>query len=351
MAGNTKILFLYSLVQPYLLAGIASLAKNYNTQVLVYRWKTSNDAPLAVTEINNVRIEEKRDVEAMRNDIKKFQPDIVYIAGWMDADYWRFTKTLHKQAKVVMGIDNQWFGNVKQRINCLFDPLGIHKRIHYAWVPGYQQYEYAGRLGFKASNILTGLYTTDTQRYETAFLNGRLTKENSFPHSFLYVGRLVEHKFGNVLRAFTSFESGELKDWELTVVGRGDMAEHALMQNQRIKYHGFVQPEDLPGYAEKSGVFCLLSSDEPYGMVIPEFAMAGMPLFLTHTCGAAKSYLIDGYNGFLVRELTVDAIRKKMLEIVNSDDTLLNAMGVRSHDLAIGRTSDTWAATLMSVLN
>src|SRR5581483_6183719 len=62
----------------------------------------------------------------------------------------------------------------------------------------------------------------------------------------------------------------------------------------------------LEAYAA-ADVFCLLSTHEPWGVVVNEAAACGLPLVLSDRVGAAADLLRDGENGVLVPAGDVDA--------------------------------------------
>ena len=79
-------------------------------------------------------------------------------------------------------------------------------------------------------------------------------------------------------------------------------------------------------------VFALLSTFEPWGVVVNEAAACGLPLVLSDLVGAAHDLLVDGENGALVPGGDVDAAARA-LSALAADPDLRAAQGARSREL------------------
>jgi glycosyltransferase involved in cell wall biosynthesis len=82
-------------------------------------------------------------------------------------------------------------------------------------------------------------------------------------------------------------------------------------------------------------VFALLSTHEPWGVVVNEAAACGLPLVLSDRVGAARDLLQDGENGVLVPAVDVEAAAAAFRRLAGDID-LRKRMGARSPDLARG---------------
>ena len=82
-------------------------------------------------------------------------------------------------------------------------------------------------------------------------------------------------------------------------------------------------------------VFALLSTHEPWGVVVNEAAASGLPLVLSDRVGAAHDLLVDGRNGMLVPagdpEAAGGAIR-----VLAADPERRRAMGAASREVVAG---------------
>ncbi|QEC41033.1 glycosyltransferase family 4 protein [Pseudobacter ginsenosidimutans] len=249
---------------------------------------------------------------------------------------------------VIMGLDNPWKANFRQRIAVWLSPFFQQKFCSHLWVAGIWQYEYARRLGFSPARIIRGLYCADTSQIR----NNRQNKTRRI----LYIGRLVNYKRPDwLLRAFIEIqrENPGLMDWKLTFIGNGPL--HTDLQrnpskNGQVEFLPFMQPTEIRKYYEEATVFCLPSHFEHWGVVVQEAAAAGLPLLLSDTCGAATEFLVDGWNGYQFRSQEFEDLKQKLLLLMNKEITELDEMGNASSKLSKRIDHDSWAASLKSVL-
>ena len=57
-----------------------------------------------------------------------------------------------------------------------------------------------------------------------------------------------------------------------------------------------------------------------WGLVVNEALGCGLPVISTDRCVAALELIRDDYNGFIVPIEDVEALNKKMLELINIED-------------------------------
>src|SRR4051812_4310308 len=125
MVQTSRLVFLTSHLQPFLLAGIDALLQAGPVEVILISWTSAAAAPLKGRPKAGLEIHEKtdRNKEALRRKIASFQPHIIYGPGWMDKDYLRWIRDCRKQGAVtIMAMDNHWKGTLKQYLLCLASP-------------------------------------------------------------------------------------------------------------------------------------------------------------------------------------------------------------------------------------
>ena len=89
---------------------------------------------------------------------------------------------------------------------------------------------------------------------------------------------------------------------------------------------GPINNEDFDE-VKKSGCFIVPSHWEPWGVVVHEFGLAGLPLILSNKVGARSTFLIDNYNGYTFKSKNNKSLQDAMLKIMNSSDKSLLKMG------------------------
>jgi len=343
-----RIAFLYTRVSGYLSACLQALKENYRTKILLYRWPESETAPFKkcltdFIDVHHIRSTES-DLEIIEN-VNKFDPQVIYIAGWTDKGYLKSSKTFRKSGiPVISGMDAQWYGNIRQRLACLAAKWYLHPAVDILWVPGERQRFFAQRLGYSGNRCWSGMYTCDWEKFARVKEN----VQNGAPPLFLFVGRYVEKKGIDILvRAYAQYRQEVEDPWDLVCAGAGPLKQ-SLDSESGIKDFGFVQPGDLPNFMSKAAVFILPSRKEAWGVVIHEATAVGLPVICSEACGAGVHLVQDGFNGFIFETENPDHLAEKMFRMhhVTEDERYL--MGERSHDLSKQFTPQRWAETLVN---
>ena len=350
-----KILYLYTEVMGYNLPVFQELVNNYGARVEVVHWNRKKLTPyVPTTQSSNIRFHERFSFTAKQlvDFASDLRPDLVYVSGWQDRGYFPVLKRLKRQgAKIVMGLDSQWVGSVRQQIGAMLIRWCYKPRyFHYAWVPGPLQYAYANRIGFATNEIITHLLTADTQLFSQAALELKESKATNYPKQFLYVGRLTEPKgIYTLIKAFDLYQKKYSGDWGLTFIGTGPL-EKELNSYPAIAVLPFMTQQALAAQAKKTGAFILPSLYEPWGVVAHEFGSAGLPLILSDKVGSRQQFLVDQLNGYVFAHGSVEDLAKKMFLISSSNNTKLIEMGRISSLLSCVINPQIAAASFVSVI-
>jgi glycosyltransferase involved in cell wall biosynthesis len=212
------------------------------------------------------------------------------------------------------------------------------------------QYEYATRIGFSKAEILCNLLSANSDIFTTA-ASERAQSPSAIRNSFLYVGRFAKQKGIDILiNAYRIYKEKYQGHWTLTCIGNGPMAGD-LGQHADISVEGFQSQKELSQQAKSAGAFILPSRYEPWGVVVHEFASAGLPLILSERVGARPQFLIDGANGYTFYQDSAEDLAHKMSLISKQSKEKLDAMGMLSARLAAHITPEIAAASFMSVVS
>jgi glycosyltransferase involved in cell wall biosynthesis len=134
------------------------------------------------------------------------------------------------------------------------------------------------------------------------------------------------------------------------LIGNGPLKEK-FKETNAITIKDFSSSEKLVIEAKDSSIFCLPSRKEPWGVVIHEFASAGMALLTSSACGANTEFLRHGYNGYIFKTNSKESLKNYLQKLMNASDNSIAEMGNRSHQLAQHVTPEMWATSFMSVLD
>lgn len=346
-----KILYLYSEVMGYTISTIRALAERGIVVHVVY-WDHKKLTPYQAPNIPNVFMYKRSELslDEIKKLAKNITPAITVVSGWMDKDYMSVAKQLRLEGvTVVVGFDDQWHGTLKQWLAIILGWVGYFTRFYsHAWVAGSYQFEYARRLGFEKKNIVYDLYSADLRLFNHAFNDSKENKQNYYPHRFLFVGRFEPAKGLDVLLQAWQQLGVKKGDWELHLIGNGSLKAQ-LEATAGVVLKDFMQPEQLMLEVANAGCFLLPSRGEPWGVVVHEFAAAGLPLILSDSVGAASTFLIPGLNGYSFKANDPQALATRMRQMISMTDQELHAMAVSSHVLSQRITPETSAANLLAI--
>jgi glycosyltransferase involved in cell wall biosynthesis len=264
---------------------------------------------------------------------------IVFVAGWAIKSYNQgITKLSGNKIPVVLMMDTPWRISAKKIAFVLYFLLFRKRYYHYAWVPGSQQVKYASKLGFKPSEIGTGLYTTNTAIFNNA--NKVKTQDTSLK-KLLFAGRLISYKgVDTILNAWNRIDNKDKKGWELEFIGNGPLAD--AIQKAGFKVLPFLQLNELSNYFQKSNAFYLGSYQENWGVAVHDAAACGLPLVLSNNVLAGDVFLENEKNGFVFtagddRELAM--VLKKLFAL---DAKQMEDMELRSFELSKKVSVEKW---------
>ena len=346
-----KIVFLYTELATYFLACIEKLLQYPDVEVHIVRWPVNKEAPFNFYFSNNVKIYDRNDYSSigqLQKLISTIAPSVIYTSGWIDKGYLKICKHYKNKIPVVVGLDTQWQGSIKQHILTLLSPFKILNYFTHCWVPGKLQYEYALRLGFKKEQILTGVYSCDFDLFHDQYLANKKSRQDQFPERFIYVGRYIEHKgITDLWQAFIELQNESPNDWELWCLGTGGIKP---IEHQKIKHFGFVQPNELPKYIKETGVFVLPSHFEPWGVVVHEFAAAGFPIICSDQVGALTAFVEHNINGYVYEAGNTAELKNQLKKVMQLSDVELFEMGENSTKKAQKITPEIWSETLMKLI-
>ncbi len=334
---------------PYAIAVMRALVKDHGMLVDCIYWDTNKRTPFVPANENGITFHPRSAFG--KGSILQFidarSPSIIYVAGRMDRLYLQAALRCKNKSIIVTGCDNQWTGSIKQRIAALLSLLLYKRYFDYFWVPGKRQYKFAKRMGYTDKNIIPHLLTADSAVYGKVWAESKAQKKKSYPHTLVYVGRFAEEKGLDILiSAFTELKREMANDWELTLVGSGNLP---VSGNDFITVKGFMTATELAEEAKLWGAFCLPSRHEPWGVVIHEFAMAGLPIVCSDSAGAGDDLVQHNVNGFIFKNGDKDDLKRALTALMSKTDDELIGMGIVSYELSKMQSPEIAANSLINL--
>lgn len=319
--------------------------KQTGNTYLVVRKSPSPDAPFAITSEKGIEIVDGDGLSSydVHSLAKKFRPGILYLSGWADPRFKKVALDFKKQGiPVLMGMDNHWLGNFKQKIASFISYFLVRRYCTHIWIPGNAQLKFAHKLGFSEANILKGLYCADDSVFSDI-------QQYKFKKQITFVGRLVDHKGAEILfDVIRELILENTLDFEVKVIGNGPLSER-IPKHKNIQHLNFVNPQDLPKELENAGFFILPSLYEAWGVVVHEAVLAGLPVITTHQTGAASQFVDHGTNGFIYDAYDKKALKNILLKLASISEDDYQAMSFKSKEKAQSINLSLWSSTLNSV--
>jgi glycosyltransferase involved in cell wall biosynthesis len=233
-----------------------------------------------------------------------------------------------QKARMLFQLDGQWRSTLKQNLNPYLPFSSNRQSITFC--SRRPPVSLRGGWVIKSTGIL--------QRPHRQLRN---ISQQPF-ENFIFIGRLVSNKgIEDLIAAYKDYRSSISEPWNLIIAGKGEL-KHICENCEGVELKDFVQPKDLPKLLSEASCFVLPSHFEPWGVVIHEAVIVGLPVICSCACGASTMFVRDGQNGYIVhpdrRSLTA-AMKKMSAKTENQ----LEQMSAISRDLGLLWTSQKWA--------
>ena len=279
--------------------------------------------------------------------------------------FWR-TKYVYKIAKQILQTNlsrkNYWF---TFQMQSLFDcslpdtPHFLytdHTHLENLKYPGYdakslyknwidaecQIYQNATINFVRSTNIRKSLieqYQQPAEKVIISYAGSNIESDNSIAaeknysnQNILFVGLDWERKGGpELIEAFKQVLD-KFPKATLTIVG-----SNPKLQLPNCKIIGKVSSAELINFYNSASIFCMPTTNDPFGIVYLEAMQAGLPIIATNV-GAIPDFIQNDWNGFLVEPGDVQGIANGLIKLLSSAD-LCRLFGKRNIDLIKERYS------------
>lgn len=344
-----RVLFSVQQISGYLLAGLRELQKVADIVILYIPFEgfIADDDPLK-KQLKWIDQTVHSTLQSVLAELDGWTPDVYLCGGWVYKPYLALARHFKRNSKTVnvLRIDTAWRGSMRQMAHCVLSRLMLAPFFDYGWGAGKKQEIYLKKLGI--SKTAPGVYAADVEKFAESFQY----RVKPWPHTFLYIGRYVEVKnMRRMERAFLqAIEKNESSDWNLICIGGGDLWNQRTI-HPRIQHLGYKKPWEIQNYVRNAGCFVLPSMYEPWGVVVQEAAVMGLPMICARQVNATEKYLKEDETGFLFEAFDEEDISKAFLKIMDMTDERLEQMGAESHALGMSYTPQDWVKRLLSFLD
>jgi glycosyltransferase involved in cell wall biosynthesis len=333
-----RILILYRELAAYLVPTLEDVVKRFNAQITLVVYEINSEAPYVFPSINGVNIVRKLD---FLHDQFVNSFDLLFCSGWADKDYLRIISQQQNKTVKVICFDTEWLFKWRKILGVIYLRLMIKNKFDYAFVPGKSSNRFGKFMGFSNKQIFRGVYSADVEKFSR--LRIEVIRPNDRPKRFLFVGRYVKEKgIHDVCKAFAEFCTVSDERWELWCVGTGPEKINCI-KHQKIKHLGFLQSDELVGILGDVDVFVMPSHSEPWGVVLHEMVLSGLPILVSNRVNSRELFLDEGVNGLEFVSGSVDDLILKMLEITILYKNKRKAMMDRSRKLGRLVMNNNWS--------
>lgn len=300
--------------------------QNDDTIVYDYPYKV-----LFERSLDQVSFAERR--KALFRVFNEYRPDVLNITGYFDwAQVLLMFYARAKGVKVVISSESSsadhnrsgWKEAIKKVI------VG---RANAFFCFGKTSAEYLESLGVAKSAIkVRNAAVIDEQvihqRYDEVQKELSATAK-SVSKKFVYVGRLAPEKnLDTLIRAFANAVKQTGADWQLLFVGGGPEKENLekLVAGSgiagKVIFAGGFPWYQVPRWLAQSDVLVLPSKSEPWGLVVNEAMVCGMPVIVSDTCGCAGDLVCNGANGFAFDHKQQADLEKHLTWFIQNPDRI-----------------------------
>jgi glycosyltransferase involved in cell wall biosynthesis len=193
-------------------------------------------------------------------------------------------------------------------------------------VYGSKAADYLKSLGSGSKPVYTAINTVDTEFFASETTRHRTTKIQDGKFHLTFTGYLVKRKKVENLLSCIALLSQKRNDFVLDILGDGEdrkrlenwCTEHQL--NGVVKFHGFIQKEDLPKHLALSVGFLFQTDFDIWGLVLNEAMAAGLPVIASPHAGAAADLIRDGVNGYISDFSDTTATIARIEELLDNRD-------------------------------
>jgi glycosyltransferase involved in cell wall biosynthesis len=253
-------------------------------------------------------------------------------------------------------------GGLRSRIKDRIYPAWM-KWIAFALPGGTRQAEYFRHYGVPDEKILVSHMTVDTVKVRETRTQSRceFRQARKIPGEqvvCLFVGRLVEQKALDTLLA--AFEIAAARDSRLGLAIVGDGPGRSLVERSSGKFPGriwFAGRENQQGvisWMRSCDALVLPSRSEPWGLVVNEAMVCGLPVIVSDACGCVDDLVFHDENGYVFPVGNVDKLAEAMVAMA-ADKEKRRAMGDASQrniaPWVIERQAETIKTALVRMLN
>jgi len=276
--------------------------------------------------------------------LNNLKPDVVFAPATPFPEGMAAIAYRRINRKRVVIMDDAWeYSDRRGFLTRLIKRL-IHRNVDAAFIPARSHISYYKKLGFTEDRIIYGVDVVDNE-YFSNMSHRIISKSSSLRLSknlpqkyFLFVGRFLPRKgLETLIEAYNKYCTRlEEKAWKLVLVGNGPDFDRIYKLSQSVSKIIFAGPQ----YGNELCIFYGLGSavivpsiSDSWGLVVNEAMASGLPVLVSTGCGAAKTLVKDGENGWKFPPGDSDYLSELMVRLGEFSQEKLKKMGNQSRKI------------------
>lgn len=280
------------------------------------------------TELDQILTRQK--IISLLKRVAFHNPKLIYLNGYYDASYWAvIVYAKLKNIKII--IDSESTESSRER----FWWKEMIKKIVIPRMDGYlclgtKATEYIIKLGVKKEKILSSRNIgIANDKVAILYQNGFIERDSVKKHynlpqfNFIYAGRFSPIKNLSMLVEAFAEVTKKCENWGLILSGDGTEKENlkSLVSSNNIERIHFLPScewHEVPARYALADVAILPSLFEPFGFLVNEALVYGMPIIVSNRCGSAFDLIQEGENGYTFNPSKKNELVEKMCLMINN---------------------------------
>ncbi len=144
-------------------------------------------------------------------------------------------------------------------------------------------------------------------------------------YDLMFCGQFIDGKLPLFFCQIAIELAQKYPNTKILLVGNGVLKERCLnlLTEHKVDFYdaGFVQPEELPAFYQKSKLFIFPTKRDAWGLVANEALASGVPVLTTSEAGVSHELVINDYNGFVFDNTELKAWVDKIELLLNDKST------------------------------
>lgn len=237
-------------------------------------------------------------------------PKLIYLNGYYDASYWAvIVYAKLKNIKIIIDSESTEYSRERFWWKEMLKKIVIPRMDGYLCL-GTKATEYIIKLGVKKEKILSSRNIgIANDKVAILYQNGLFERDSVKKHynlpqfNFIYAGRFSPIKNLSMLVEAFAEVTKKNDNWGLILSGDGAEKENlkslvSSNNTERIFFLPSCEWHEVPARYALADVAILPSLFEPFGFLVNEALVYGMPIIVSNRCGSAFDLIQEGENGY-----------------------------------------------------